>query len=104
MADKLSNTLSDHIAKLNGHIQSTTSDFTSWTFDVPKSAGAGVFMSFDEVWAFSYAPTNSIGATQLARAMRSQGDRNFSFSYNSSTLKITVTCTGTAWGGATVLV
>jgi hypothetical protein len=60
-------------------------------------------MGFAEMWAFSYAPTNSIGATQLTHGLRNQGDRGFSFSYNSTTKTITITTTSNVWGGIVVL-
>lgn len=59
-------------------------------------------MGFDEIWAFSWA-SSTIGAKQITHAMRSQGDRGFTFSMSDATT-ITVTTTGTVWGGATVIV
>ena len=77
---------------------------TSYSFTTKNTTGAGVLVGFDEIWAFSYATGSggTIGAKQIARAMRNQGDRGFTFAYNDSTKVVTVTTTSTVWGGIAV--
>lgn len=96
--------LNGNLSPLVGHIVSTTSDFTSWTFSVKKNTGVGILIGFSEVWAFAYSATDLIDAQQVVHGLRNQGDRGFSFSFSSNAKTITVTTSSTVWGGATVII
>jgi hypothetical protein len=107
-------TLNTHIANLNTGLNSLQylkysvyrddNNGTSYSFTTKNTTGVGILVGFDEVWAFSYATGSGgiIGAKQIARAMRNQGDRGFTFAYNDSTKVVTVTTSSTVWGGIAV--
>lgn len=82
----------------------TSNDFTSWSFKVTHTPSVGIFMGFAELWVFSFDENvGTIDAKQIS-LLRDQNPRNFSFSFDKTTMTVTVTCSSVCWGGAVAIV